>query len=77
MRAKFYDKSLERLSSVGVKYSQTSEPFYKLMIGHKNDKLTNYHRKLIQTSGKVKTRLEVSFYSSELKSKDTYIKIIK
>ena len=43
----------------------------------KEVKFFNKKRKLTSTDGKVKERLEFSFYSNELKTFETYIEIIK
>ena len=55
------------------------ETYNKFLTTSKYKKQFNYlnkKRKLLATDGKVKERLEVSFYSSNLKSFETYTKII-
>ena len=55
------------------------ETYNKFLTTSKYKKQFNYlnkKRKLLATDGKVKERIEISFYSCNLKSFETYTKII-
>ena len=92
IRIKFYSKTLEEITSWGVNYDKTCETFNRMVVTKntvskdksktnpkeiKEIRQFNEKRKLTSTDGKVKERLEVSFYSDELKTFETYVAIIK
>ena len=67
MRFKIYDKTAEKLSSVGVSYKFPADPLAKLLLT-KSDTDSNYIRKLFTFKGFATCRLECSFYGDDLKT---------
>ena len=76
VRAKFYSKTLELLTSTGVTANNIQDPLSELLLTKNTDKKANYHRKIFSSDGEVVTRLEVSFYGSKLKKPCAYKELI-
>ena len=73
----FLDKSLDKLTSLGVKNNTTRNPLAKLLLTTDNLPENRYNRSVLSSKGYVSTRIEVSFYGRMLKKINLYQYVIK
>lgn len=77
IRLKFYSKSADKLTSLGVSSKGIRDPWSTLLLTTDKRLEAKYNRQLFSCKGFSTTRVEVSFYGSELKKPALYKHIIK